>query len=125
MKTKLIAIGASVIFAILSLLCIRISMSIHEQNSRTARGVLYEKFICPRKYTQCVMVIKENNGNYFDVCVTPSCYATHEVGDSITIPEVRLSKLGEEEKGGEIFWFIIAVVLAFIIIMVAISIKEI
>lgn len=117
-KSNLVPSGISIVFTILAFLCIRTSVSIYEQNYRTAKGMVYEKFETrlgnyksSRISNEFIMVVKEDNGHYFDLYVTPSTYVTHKVGDRISFPEVRLSELGEEEKGGEIFWLIMAAIL--------------
>ncbi len=124
-KSNLVPIGTSIVFVILAFLCVRTSMSVYEQNHRTARGIIYEKFDTQtghyksrRISNEFIMVVKEDNGHYFDLRVTPSTYATHKVGDRISFPEIRLSKLGEEEKGGEIFWIIIAGILFLLTLLI-------
>lgn len=130
-KSNLVPIGISIVFAILAFLCIRMSMSIYEQNHRTAKGIVYEKFETQQGHykssrisNEFIMVVKEDNGHYFDLCVTPSTYATHKIGDRISFPDIRLGKLGEEEKGGEIFWIMIAGMLFLSILLIGSTIDR-
>jgi len=130
-KSNLVPIGICVILAILAVLCFRISISIYEQNYRTANGIVYEKFetqqgshLSSRISNEFIIVIKEDNGHYFDMYVTPSTYATHKIGDRISFPDIRLGKLGEEEKGGEIFWIMIAGILLLLILLIGSTINR-
>lgn len=71
-KSNLVPIGISIVFIILAFLCIRTSVSIHEQNYRTAKGIVYEKFETRlRTSNEFIMVVKEDNGHYFDHMLLP------------------------------------------------------
>lgn len=57
-------------------------------------GTVYKKYDGPSKYgPKFIMIVRADNGRIFDVEVTPSTYATKEIGDRVCFSDIRRNKV--------------------------------
>lgn len=56
--------------------------------------LFYKKYDGSSKYgPEFIMIVRADNGRVFDVEVTPSTYATREIGDRVCFSDIRRSKV--------------------------------
>lgn len=62
-------------------------------------GTVYKKYDGSSKYgPEFIMIVRADNGIIFDVEVTPSTYATREVGDRVCFSDIQRSKVDSTYK---------------------------